>query len=140
MTDLAWHEGAAGWAPLSTVPGVTATPVAGVPAVSAPTAAAAPVALPQNKTDPLAILSLVLSVVGLLGFCCGFFLMAGIAGIICGHIALSRLSKDPSLGGRGLAIAGVVIGYVGVAGWLAWIVLFGGLAVLQGISESMMKH
>jgi hypothetical protein len=53
---------------------------------------------------------------------------------------LSRLSKDPSLGGRGLAMAGVVIGYVGVAGWLAWIVLFGGLAVLQGISESMMKH
>jgi hypothetical protein len=66
--------------------------------------------------------------------------MAGIAGIICGHIALSRIKNNPALEGRGLALAGVIIGYVAIAGWLAWILLFGGLAVLQGISESMMKH
>jgi hypothetical protein len=139
MTDLAWYEGATGWAPLSTVPGVAAAVATGPAAVPA-TTTATPMVVPQNKTDPLAILSLVLSIAGLLGFCCGFLLMAGIAGIICGHLALSRISKDPSLEGRGLAMAGVVIGYVGVASWLAWILLFGGLAALQGISESMMKH
>jgi len=140
MTDLAWYEGASGWAPLSTVPGVAAATATGPAAVPATTTATPTVMVPQNKTDPLAILSLVLSIAGLLGFCCGFLLMAGIAGIICGHLALSRIAKDPSLEGRGLAMAGVVIGYVGVASWLAWILLFGGLAALQGISESMMKH
>ena len=139
VTDLAWYEGAAGWAPLSSVPGVTAAPAAGAVAVPA-TTAVAPAVLPQNRTEPLAIVSLVLSIAGLLGFCCGFFLMAGIAGIICGHLALSRFKQNPALEGRGLAVAGLVIGYVALASWLAWIVLFGGLAVLQGISESMMKH
>jgi len=140
MTDLAWYEGASGWAPLSTVPGVATGATTSGPAAVPATTTATPMVVPQNKTDPLAILSLVLSIAGLLGFCCGFLLMAGIAGIICGHLALSRISKDPSLEGRGLALAGVVIGYVGVASWLAWILLFGGLAALQGISESMMKH
>lgn len=139
LSDLAWYEGATGWAPLASVPGVSAAAAGGLTAAPV-TTTAAPVALAPNKSDPLAILSLVLSIAGLLGFCCGFFLMAGIAGIICGHIALSRMSKDPTMQGRGLAMAGVIIGYVGVAGWLAWILLFGGLAVLQGISESMTKH
>jgi hypothetical protein len=139
LTDLAWYEGAAGWASLSTVPGVTAGPAGGAPVVAA-TTAGAPAVLPQNRNEPLAIVSLILSIAGLLGFCCGFLLMAGIAGIICGHIALSRIKKNPGLEGRGLALAGVIIGYFAVAGWLAWILLFGGLAVLQGISESMMKH
>lgn len=139
LTDLAWYEGASGWAPLSSVPGVTAGPAAGATAVTA-TTAAAPAVLPQNRNEPLAILSLILSIAGLLGFCCGFFLMAGIAGIVCGHLALGRIRQNPQLEGRGLALAGVIIGYVAVGSWLAWIFLFGGLAVLQGISESMMKH
>jgi hypothetical protein len=37
-------------------------------------------------------------------------------------------------------MAGTIIGYVALVGWLAWVVLFGGLAVLQGISESMIKR
>lgn len=67
-------------------------------------------------------------------------MMGGVAGIICGHIALSRIKSNPNLEGHGLAMAGMVIGYLAVAGWLIWIFVFGGLAVLQGISESMSKH
>jgi hypothetical protein len=33
-------------------------------------------------------------------------------GIICGHLAKSRLRRDPSLKGQGLATAGLVIGYL----------------------------
>jgi len=139
VTDLAWYEGAASWTPLSSVPGVGDAPAAVATPASTATAAA-PAVLPQKRNEPLAVVSLILSIAGLLGFCCGFFLMAGIAGIICGHIALSRIKRDPTLEGRGLAMAGVIIGYVAVASWLAWILLFGGLAVLQGISESMMKN
>jgi Domain of unknown function (DUF4190)/GYF domain 2 len=140
-TDLAWHEGAAGWAALSTIPGVTSAPASSAAPVSPAAVAVTPAAVvPQRKSEQLAVLSLIFSILGLFGFCCGFFLMAGIAGIVCGHIALSRIKANPELDGHGLAMAGLVIGYVGVAAWLAWIILFGGLAVLQGISESMTKH
>ena len=141
LTDLAWHEGAAGWAALATVPGVTSAPASSAASVSPTAIAVTPaVVVPQRKSEQLAVLSLIFSILGVFGFCCGFFLMAGIAGIVCGHIALSRIKANPELEGHGLAMAGLVIGYVGVAGWLVWIILFGGLAVLQGISESMTKH
>src|SRR5204863_5803121 len=149
LTDQAWYEGATGWAPLSTVPGVAAAPASApagaTPPVSplpvAPTPAVTPAALvPQRRTEQLAVLSLIFSILGLCGFCCGFFMTAAVAGIICGHIALSRIKANPELEGHGLAMAGLVIGYVAVGGWLAWIPLFGGLAVLQGITESMTKH
>jgi len=146
LTDQAWYEGAAGWAALSTVPGVSAAPAStasSTPVSPAPVAAttATPTAVvPQRKTEQLAVLSLIFSILGLCGFCCGFFLMAAIAGIVCGHIALSRIKANPELEGHGLAMAGLVIGYVAIASWLVWILLFGGLAVLQGITESMTKH
>ena len=150
LSDLAWYEGAAGWAALSTVPGVSAgaapasaAPVASVstPAVAAPASGPVmPVAsAPVAKTEPLAILSLIFSVLGLFGFCCGFFLMMAIAGVVCGHLALSKFKKNPELQGHGLALTGVIVGYAAIAGWLIWILLFGGLAALQGITESM-KH
>ena len=150
LTDLAWYEGASGWAALSTVPGVSATPASAMPSSAppqtassspAPVVAATPaVMVPPRKTEQLAVLSLILSILGLCGFCCGFFMTAAIAGIVCGHIALSRIKTNPELDGHGLAMAGLIIGYVAVAGWLTWILLFGGLAALQGISESMTRH
>ncbi len=146
LTDQAWYEGAAGWAALSTVPGISAAP-ASVPATTpvspapVPATVATPaVFVPQRKTEQLAVLSLIFSILGLCGFCCGLFLVAAIGGIVCGHLALSRIKANPELEGHGLAMAGLVIGYVAVASWLVWILLFGGLAVLQGITESMTKH
>ena len=141
LTDMAWYEGAAGWATLSTVPGVGAPAAASTAPVSPTTMPVVPVApaavAPQRKTEQLAVLSLIFSVLGLFGFCCGFFMAGGIAGIVCGHIALSRIKANPELEGHGLALTGVIIGYLAVAGWLIWILLFGGLAVLQGITEGM---
>lgn len=145
-SDLGWHEGAAGWAALSTLPGVSA-----VPAPAAPPAATTPAAtsmvpagpanvVPPRKSEQLAVLSLIFSILGLCGFCCGFFMTAAIAGIVCGHIALSRIKAKPELEGHGLALAGLVIGYIAVAGWLIWILLFDGLAVLQGITEGITRH
>jgi hypothetical protein len=153
VSDLAWYEGAAGWAALSTVPGISAGAPTAVPSAAPPAAAigtapaviastsgpmppAASVPAPP-KTEPLAILSLIFSVLGLSGFCCGFFLMMAIAGVVCGHLALSKIKKNPALQGHGLALSGVIIGYAAIGGWLIWVFLFGGLAALQSISESM---
>ena len=143
LSDNAWYEGAAGWAPLSTVPGITGaapsstpptTPVV-TPAVPAVAVTPVPAAAP---TEPLAIWSLVLGLVGRLGFCCGGP-MLGIGAIVCGHLGLSKINANPHLQGRGLAVAGLVIGYFAVVSWLLYLIFFGGLAALQGLLESTHK-
>ena len=100
LNDQAWYEGAAGWVTLSTVPGVSAALANVTPQVSPTAAAATPaVVVPQRKSETLAVLSLIFSILGLCGFCCGFFVTAAIAGIVCGHIALSRIKANPGAGG-----------------------------------------
>jgi hypothetical protein len=54
----------------------------------------------------LAVLSLILSVLGILTGPLGF-----LPGIVCGHLALRRIRMSPHLRGRGVAIAGLVLGY-----------------------------
>ncbi|HLP76020.1 MAG TPA: DUF4190 domain-containing protein [Candidatus Paceibacterota bacterium] len=67
---------------------------------------------PPSQTSGLAIWSLVL---GILSLCC-FTVFSGIPGVICGHTALSRIKRSGGmLGGQGLAIAGLVTGYMGIA-------------------------
>lgn len=61
-----------------------------------------PPAATAAKTNTLAIIALVAS----------FFV--SIVGIVLGHIALNQI-KTTGEGGRGLAIAALVIGYVAVA-------------------------
>lgn len=71
-------------------------------------AVAPPTAITVRRTSGLAVTSFVLSLVGL-------FLFAGLLGplaIIFGAISLSSISQDPRIGGKGLAIAGLVIGIV----------------------------
>lgn len=66
------------------------------------------------RTNPLAIASLVLSLAAFLTS------ISAIAGVITGHIALSQIKRTGE-GGRGLAIAGLVIGYVASAFLLLWL-------------------
>ena len=61
---------------------------------------------PQH-TSGLAIASLVLSIIGIL------FFPAGLIGIVLGIVALTRM-KDPSVGGKGLAIGGIAVGVVSI--------------------------
>jgi len=83
------------------------------------------------KTNVLAIVSLVLSLVSI-----------SIGGVITGHIALNQIKKNGE-GGRGLALAGLIVGYVGCLGWLLfWLsiilsVVIGGAGLwgLYGMSD-----
>jgi DNA-directed RNA polymerase subunit RPC12/RpoP len=59
-----------------------------------------------QRTSGLAIASLVCSLSSFIT-CVGW-----LPGIICGHLAKSRLRRNPSLKGSGLATAGLVIGYL----------------------------
>jgi hypothetical protein len=141
LSDQAWYEGAAGWAALSTVPGVSVALAPGsAPQISPAPAPGAPMTLaPQRKTEPLAIMALVFGGIGIFGFCCGLFLMAAVAGVVCGHLALSKIKANPELEGHGLALSGLIIGYIAIGGWLIWVVFFGGLAALSALSQSFSK-
>jgi len=84
--------------PVPPTPPAPAAAPAYAPAPAAPAYAAAPAA---PKTNVLAIVSLVSA----------FFI--SLVAIITGHIALSQIKKTGEQG-RGLAIAGLIIGYVGL--------------------------
>lgn len=64
------------------------------------------------KNSGLAIWSLVL---GILSLTC-FYILTAIPAVICGHVAMSRIKRSGgALCGNGLAIAGLVTGYLGIA-------------------------
>jgi hypothetical protein len=68
-------------------------------------------AVPQTvpRTPPVAIWSLILAV---LSFTCGW-LFTAIPAVVCGHIARAKIRKSGgALGGRGIATAGLIFGYI----------------------------
>ena len=71
---------------------------------------APPLVLPPRTTAGLAIASLV----------CGIFWVFGIgstAAVIMGYLALRQIRRNPlRLSGKGIAIAGVVLGWLGILG------------------------
>lgn len=71
----------------------------------------------QGQKKGLAIASLVVSLVGLL--CFGVIL--GPLAIIFGAIALSKANSEPHMyGGKGMAVAGLIIGIVDIIGWVIY--------------------
>jgi hypothetical protein len=70
-----------------------------------------------------------LSTLALVSFVCSLGLGIGsIPGIVFGHLAQARLRKDPSLAGKGLAMAGLIVSYSFLLLTLAFIAV--GLVVL----------
>jgi hypothetical protein len=69
------------------------------------------------------------------GWCCTPVGITAIGGVVCGHLALSRIKANPQLQGHGLAVAGLIIGYCAIAGWLLKMLFFGGLAATQILKD-----
>ena len=61
----------------------------------------------QAQSNGLAIASLILAILGV-----GFGPFSTIPAIICGHLGRAAFRKNPAIGGDGMAVAGLVIGYV----------------------------
>ena len=82
-----------------------------------------PLVPPPPKTNGMAIASLVLSLVGLVP-CFWFLPVPALLGVIFGHVAMSQLKKaGPAAKGKGLAVAGLIIGYVLLVGGLGLLAL-----------------
>jgi len=104
VRDYAWWDGQKDWLPLSQ------TPYGGLPPgaqVMPGTAAAAN--YPVGMTAPTSQLAIWALVCGCLGFV--FSLLASIPAIILGHMALNETKRNPALQGRGMALAGTILGY-----------------------------
>ncbi len=93
------------------------------------------------KTDELAVASLVLAIVAIPFFCCcGWVsLIMSLAAVGCGAVSLQRIKTDPKLAGRGLAIAGIILGASIAIVFIVWLVLglgtYGAMliaAIMQG--------
>jgi len=74
----------------------------------------------EQKTNVLAILSLVGSILGIIGV---LPLIGSIAGTVLGHISLRQIPKTGEKG-RGLALAGTIVGWVGIGLAALLILLF----------------
>jgi hypothetical protein len=108
--DLGWSPGMAEWQPLHLILNLRIQPTQLPPPISgignSPSGTV-------KKNEPLSIWALVLGIISVLGCSFGGFLV-GIPAVICGHIGLSRIKRNPSLGGLGMTIAGLITGYIGI--------------------------
>ncbi len=102
-TEMAWHEGLEHWQPLSQV----------VPAAARKTAPPLPgsrsdlASSGEPQTATYAVISLIC------GVAAPFVFLSSIPAVILGHIALGQIKRSQgALKGRGMAIAGLVVGYL----------------------------
>lgn len=85
----------------------------------APPAYSAPAMVPRTNT------------LAIVGFVLGFVVSLG--AVICSHIALSQIKRTGE-SGRGFAIAGLILGYVGLfIGFIYIIVII--VAIVAGVSS-----
>ena len=137
---LVWNETMPDWKPcrevrpnLFEITPANATPAAVSSIVTQP--AVTPPGPPpaSNQTDGLSIASLVCGIIGFLCYPLGLFL--GLAAVICGHISRKRLFEQTgSKEGGGLALAGVILGYIAMTIGLA-ILAFYLVVMISGVAE-----
>jgi len=123
-TDLAWAEGKAGWAPLSSLPEVAT----GVPSALPPVLpfAAAPFQGPP-QTSGAAITSLIF---GILSITFLLPIIGPIVAVICGHTARGSIRNSAGrLGGEGMALAGLIMGYASLAFMVLLLPILAGIAI-----------
>jgi hypothetical protein len=110
VTDqtMVWREGMVNWLPKSAVPELQASlniyvgPSAHYPGMA-----------PMAPNSGLAIASMICGIVSIL--LCYVNALAAIPAVICGHMALKNIARsERPMAGRGMAIAGLVTGYLGL--------------------------
>ncbi len=91
---------------------------------------------PLPKTPGLAVASLVLGISGL-ALCLGA--LAGVPAIICGHLAQAKIRRTGSPGG-GIAVAGLVLGYVSSVMMFFVFPMFAALAIPAFVGAEQKAH
>ena len=127
-TDLVWRKGMAEWRPAAEINDFESAGVVEPVGIVAPPGGsqisqALPPGVPGGQVTPTAppnnssaIVSMICGIVGVIGGClCGFPVIASIVAIIMGHVARGEIRKAGGMqGGDGMALAGLILGYVGI--------------------------
>jgi hypothetical protein len=139
LSTTVWRDGMPGWAPARDVPEVARilttwedAPARAVEPATVVQPAPQPVAYqhPQGyaNTRPqngLAIASMILGIISIPAMC-GYFvggLFPGVLAIVFGHVARAQIRRDQSTG-DGMAVAGLVMGYIStIVGLVAIVIL-----------------
>jgi hypothetical protein len=80
-----------------------------------------------QSTNGTAVAALVVSIVGALGICAyGIGGIVGVVGAILGHVARKQIRQSGE-GGDGLALAGVIVGWIAAAIGLITVAVLGGV-------------
>jgi hypothetical protein len=135
LNDLAWTDGLADWVPLSSLPGFS--PIPAPPPLNAPIPLQTRYVPPQFQYQPqpspasrptstsgLAIASLVCGILSLVILP----IISSLPAIICGHLARSQVkTSGGTIGGAGIALAGLIMGYLGF--FCIGLIVFAGIAL-----------
>jgi hypothetical protein len=112
-TTLLWREGMPRWLTLDQLRAEGGIYLTTYPQFVGP-------GMMNPTTSGLAITSLVCGLVGLVTC----LLIPGIPAVICGHLALSQIANSPTpMVGRGMALSGLVCGYLSVLMLISSIVM-----------------
>lgn len=122
---LVWREGMVDWRPLSSLPEFNANPSPYSGVQNAGPYPPVPGYAPGGVVNSgLAIASMVCGILSVVTFCL-YGGIIGIPAVICGHMALNQIRNSPHpMAGRGMAIAGLVTGYLGILAIISMIAFF----------------
>lgn len=117
-STIIWREGMQNWLPLKDVPEfqVTNAQLSSTSTIPGSNQTYAPpqAYMQPPPSDGLAITSMILGIISILASCMYIGIIFGIPAVICGHMSLNKINKSPvAIGGKGMAIAGLVTGYLG---------------------------
>ena len=88
-----------------------------------------------KSTSGLSVSAMILGIVGLVFIWAPFFgFICSLLGIIFGGIGMSQTKKNPNLSGRGMAVAGLVCGIIGV---VIWVILAAAIGLLGVFSSAI---
>lgn len=125
-TTMIWREGMAEWLPLSNVPELQST------GTTQPIQPPHPHHATLAPTSGLAIASLICGICATLFSCLYIGFIFGIPAAICGHLSIKKIKHSNSpIQGKGMAIAGIITGYLSIfislamIGFLAFAIFHG---------------
>lgn len=143
---LIWNESLPDWLPCRQVrpdwfvsSGTALSPYVRTPAELAPSVDPTPPLphqmAPPPSTDGLALASLICGICGLvMSPCYGAGFPLSLAAVICGHLCRRRLLREGNFSSAGLALAGLITGYLVVGIVAAFWLLVALIAVFSSVA------
>lgn len=112
QTSIIWREGMQDWLPLRDVPEFQISDSGH--GHQAPQQIGAQTYMAPAPTESLAVISMVLGILSIVASCMYVGIIFGIPAVICGHLSIKKINNSPvALSGKGMAIAGLITGYLG---------------------------